>query len=135
MNNLECLIYISRCTLDPSDLDTQLHDIVSVSSVRNHEAKITGILACQDGYFVQLLEGAPAALDLLMIHLHFDPRHEDIRVVVRDKIPAKSALEWAMIAPVRHNIIRGDLKRLLDNPSASLSAWRNVLLDMVTQNA
>ena len=45
------------------------------------QAAITGILTLQDGYFIQLLEGAPAALDLLMIHLHFDERHEEIEVL------------------------------------------------------
>lgn len=135
MNNLECLIYISRCTLDRSALEAQLDDIVAISALRNRTAKINGILAYQDGQFVQILEGAPAALDLLMIHLHFDQRHEDIRVICREKIPSKQAMGWAMISPPAKHPLRQDLQSLLNDPPAGLAPWRRVLLEMVAEDA
>lgn len=135
MNLLDCLIYISRCTLDRADLAAQLDDIVEISALRNRRAGITGILAYQDGQFVQVLEGSPAALDLLMIHLHFDKRHEDIRVVAREKIQAKHALSWDMISPPADHPLGRDLKALMADPPSKVAAWRRILLEMTTEAA
>ena len=135
MNNLECLVYISRCTLNPEALNAAFDDIVTVSAYRNADARITGILAYQDGYFVQVLEGSPAALDLLMIHLHFDPRHEDIRVIARSQIPAKNGISWSMISPPKNHPQQQALSTLLANEPASVEPWRNLLLEIVPQAA
>lgn len=135
MNDLDCLVYISRCRLSAPELPSALDDIVSVAQYRNAEAKITGILTFQDGYFIQLLEGAPAALDLLMIHLHFDERHEDIRVLARQRVHSKHALNWAMIAPPANHPLRRDLSAMLANPPKIVSPWRQVLLQMVNEAA
>lgn len=135
MKNLECLIYISRCTLDRPVLETELDDIVAVSAFRNRNANIAGVLVYQDGYFIQLLEGAPAALDLLMIHLHFDSRHEDIRVVSRDRISARNAISWAMVTPPAAHPLRRQLQSLIANPPTGIMAWRNILMEMVPEDA
>ncbi|WP_242912454.1 MULTISPECIES: BLUF domain-containing protein [Brevundimonas] len=135
MKNLECLVYISRCTLDQAALEAQLEDLVAVSAFRNKSAQITGVLVHENGYFFQMLEGAPAALDLLMIHLHFDERHEDIRVVAREKIPTKNAVSWAMVTPPLDHPLRRDLRTLASNPPSSVQPWRRLLLEMIPENA
>ena len=135
MNHLECLIYISRSRLDRSALPPAIEDIVAVSSFRNREAGITGILTCHDDCFIQMLEGAPAALDLLMIHLHFDERHNDIRVVARQPIMGKAALTWAMAAPADNHPLRAELGKMIERPPGTVAPWRNILLEMVTEPA
>ncbi|WP_292054862.1 MULTISPECIES: BLUF domain-containing protein [unclassified Brevundimonas] len=135
MNDLDCLVYISRCRLSASELPSALDDIVTVARYRNAEAKITGILTVQDGFFIQLLEGAPAALDLLMIHLHFDERHEDIRVIARQRVHSKHALDWSMIAPPADHPLGRDLSAMLENPPQTVTPWRQVLLQMVNEVA
>lgn len=135
MNTLDCLVYISRSKLMQEISAQELADIVKVSAFLNAQASITGILTLQDGYFVQMLEGAPAALDLLMIHLHFDERHEDIVVVARERISRKQTVGWAMIAPPANREPHSQLSKLLANPSASIAPWRAALLELVADPA
>lgn len=135
MNDLDCLVYVSRCRLGPDALPRALADIVEVANFRNKAARITGILTCQDGQFIQLLEGSPSALDLLMIHLHFDERHEDIRVLARQRIQAQKALDWSMIAPPADHPMGRELAALLADPPSTVTPWREVLLQMVTETA
>lgn len=131
MNTLDCLVYISRAKLSADERPRQLADIVKVSAYRNADAGITGILALQDGRFIQLLEGTPSALDLLMLHLHFDNRHEDIRIVARELIPDKAVTGWSMISPPEPDRPHMEIGRLLANPAASIAPWRTALLGML----
>jgi hypothetical protein len=131
MNTLDCLVYISRSKLSAEIAQKELHDIVKVSAFLNSQSSITGILTLQDGYFIQLLEGAPAALDLLMIHLHFDERHEDITVVARERIPRKQMVGWAMISPPQDTKAHDQITRMLDQPPSVIAPWRTALLELV----
>ena len=133
MNELDCLVYVSRSTLDDDALPAALADIVKVASYLNREAGITGILTYHSGQFVQLLEGPPAAIDRLMIHLHFDERHQDICIVARGRIQAKEALSWAMIAPEQDHPLRKSLGELLSAPPQTIQPWRQLLLQMMLE--
>ena len=131
MKTLDCLVYVSRAKLSADERSSQLADIVKVSAYRNADTGITGILALQDGRFIQLLEGAPSALDLLMLHLHFDKRHEDIRVLAREAISDKAVTGWSMISPPEPDMPHIEIGRLLADPAASIAPWRTALLDML----
>lgn len=131
MNTLDCLIYTSRSKLSAETAQRELDDIVKVSALLNAQAAITGILTLQDGYFIQLLEGAPAALDLLMIHLHFDERHEDIVVVARERIPRKQMVGWAMTAPPEGQQRHPLITQMLADPPSAVAPWRAALLELV----
>ncbi len=130
MNTLDCLIYISRATLAPVENRSQLNDIVEVSAYRNAEAGITGILTLQNGYFIQLLEGAPSALDLLMLHLHFDKRHKDIHIVARETIARKDITGWSMIGPAPSVPPHPLIDAMLTRPPSSVRPWREALIEM-----
>lgn len=131
MNTLDCLIYLSTCKLKPHETEEQLADIVRISALQNSQVNITGILTLQDGHFVQLLEGAPAALDLLMLHLHFDRRHENISVVARERILARDVLSWSMIAPSLVADPDTELMELLAQRPSKVEPWRNSLLRLL----
>ncbi len=131
MNTLDCLIYLSASKLKPAEKTDQLADIVRVSAQLNSQAGITGILTLQDGYFIQMLEGPPAALDLLMLHLHFDERHDNIEVVAREEIPARDVVGWSMIAPDEEALPDQELGRLLGDRPSTVMDWRRTLLRLL----
>lgn len=131
MNTLDCLIYVSTSKLAPSESAAQISDIVRVSDTRNRENQITGILAMQDGLFVQMLEGAPAALDLLMLHLHFDTRHEDIAVVARERIPVRDVIGWSMISPPPEALPHAGLSQLFQSKPSTIQPWRETLFQLL----
>jgi hypothetical protein len=87
------VIYASRPThFTPTDL----HDIAAVS-VRNNAANgITGALIHDEAFFLQILEGPEAAVDVLLARLERDPRHMDMAVVFRTRIDATSFAGWEM---------------------------------------
>lgn len=131
MNWLDQLVYCSRARLAPGDEATQLADIVHVSTFLNARAGITGALALQDGVFVQCLEGAPAALDILMLHLHFDTRHEDIVVMARGRIDRRAFAAWGMTTPTERDCRA--LGRLIAGRCDDLAAWRDALTALLAQ--
>src|SRR5690606_42164505 len=110
MNTLDQLVYCSRSRLAPDDEGAAVLDIVHVAAFLNARNGITGALTLQDGVFVQILEGSPSALDILMLHLHFDERHEDIEVLVRDTIERRSFAAWGMTAPSPRQIGRASCR-------------------------
>lgn len=131
MNTLDCLVYTSRAKLNPAEHQSHLADIVRVSSYRNADAGITGILTLQDGYFIQLLEATPAALDLLMLHLHFDKRHEDIKIVARDRIPLKAVTAWAMVSPSAGTAPHPRLTDMLSTQPSATHPWRAAMQELL----
>ncbi len=78
---LEALLYRSRIVnrIGP------LHMFLLVERARqaNRASGVTGQLIYTDHSFVQYLEGAPAALDMIWRNLRRDPRHYDIELIAR----------------------------------------------------
>jgi len=133
MNRLDQLVYCSRSRLAPGEEAAAIVDIVHVAAFLNARNGITGALALQDGVFVQILEGSPSALDILMLHLHFDERHEDIEVVARDRIERRAFAAWGMAAPARGQC--AGLGRLIAERPADLAAWRRAMTALLTEPA
>ena len=131
MNTLDCLVYTSRAKLGGSEQHAALADIIKVSAHLNERAGISGILTMQDGYFIQLLEGAPASLDLLMIHLHFDERHDNISIVARETISTRDVTGWSMIGPDAKVPPHPVLSQLLAAPSSNIRPWREAMIELL----
>lgn len=108
-------------------------DIVHIAAFLNAQNSITGALTLQDGVFVQVLEGTPTALDILMLHLHFDERHEEIEVVARGQIERRAFPAWGMTAPARGRCEA--LRRLIDSRSNNLGAWRAAMGALLAEPA
>lgn len=88
------LLYISKA-MQPMDR-AQLEAIRKISSVRNRELDITGVLFYSAGHFVQLLEG-----DMDHIHRRFeriadDTRHNDVRLLVLRPSEKRVFAKWEM---------------------------------------
>jgi len=133
MNTLDCLIYVSTSKLTPSNSAEQIDDIVRISDIRNRDAGITGIITTQEGHFIQMLEGTPAAIDLLMLHLHFDSRHQDIVVVARERIANRDVVGWSMISTPQDATPHAELARLLTSRPDTIQPWRDVLMQMLSE--
>lgn len=106
MNTLDQLVYCSRSQLAPDEEAAAMADIVHVAAFLNARNGITGALTLQDGVFVQCLECSPTALDILMLHLHFDERHEAIEIVARGRIERRAFPAWGMTAPTLGRSVR-----------------------------
>ncbi|ANF56016.1 BLUF domain-containing protein [Brevundimonas sp. M1A4_2e] len=133
MNTLEQLVYFSRSRLAREDEAKAIADIVDVAAYLNARNGISGALTLQDGVFVQILEGSPSALDILMLHLHFDERHEDIEVLVRDTIERRSFAAWGMTAPSPRQ--SEALRHLIAARSQDLCAWRAAMTELLSEAA
>ena len=127
MNTLDQLVYCSRARLAHEQGPEQIADIVHVSTFRNARVGVTGALTLRGGAFVQLLEGSPTELDILMLHLHFDARHEDIVVLARAPITCRAFPAWGMTAPRLDPLAASALDQLITERSPCLESWRQAM--------
>jgi len=82
----------------------QLHEFTAQDMIRlllqsrahNAQRGIGGMLLLRDGLFMQLLEGPVAAVDALFARIAFDPRHCEVRLLVRDLCQAPLLPGWRM---------------------------------------
>ncbi|WP_312899809.1 BLUF domain-containing protein [Corynebacterium variabile] len=94
MDNLKYLVYTSVAVQIPSNED--IDEIVQVSRVNNLKSDITGLLHYRNGYFVQFIEGPPAAICDLLERLRRDRRHRNIHVIEETFIAARNFSGWTM---------------------------------------
>ena len=88
------LIYVSRPSheLDPEVIT----DILTVSTKKNFENSISGILICDGEYFVQCFEGDEKAVNQLYANICKDNRHYDIKLLGIIDIDHKDFENWEM---------------------------------------
>ncbi|HTK58766.1 MAG TPA: BLUF domain-containing protein [Lacunisphaera sp.] len=92
--DLKSLTYTSRAKLDLSADD--LHDIHRTARELNSIDGITGLLVFNGTHFLQIIEGAEAAIDDLVARLRRDPRHSGLEVRDERKVEAHSFPDWSM---------------------------------------
>lgn len=96
---LHRLIYASRQALPPgSDLGEAVGEIIRASIRNNREAAVTGLLLVHDGWFVQALEGSPAAVAQTYGRIEDDPRHAETRVLIQGEAEGREFSDWNMCA-------------------------------------
>jgi len=107
---LEQIVYGSVAT-GRTDSLLNAATILAESQRNNARDGLTGALAAHEGRYVQVLEGAPAALDNLLRRLGTDPRHRDIEIHGRTPITARRFAGWSManarITPALAPILSG----------------------------
>lgn len=91
---LRRVMYVSRVVSPGLGLDDL--DILRVALRRNAEDGITGFLHRDDEVFVQVVEGAPEALEDLLGRLHRDTRHYDMRILADETITERQFADWSM---------------------------------------
>lgn len=88
------LIYRSRSTRSFSSAD--LAELVRAMTSRNRQLRVNGLLLFDGDYFLQVLEGTPAAVDGLYRTVCQDPRHTQIVLLLRDPIPTSRFADFRM---------------------------------------
>lgn len=92
MSDLIQLFYVSRSTAEPR----QVEEILAASRAANTRSGLTGALLFTGGHFAQLLEGDSVAVDATMERIVQDPRHADIRSLLRNCITGRRFADWSM---------------------------------------
>jgi hypothetical protein len=91
---LKSLTYTSlaRLDLEASDLEAIHRTAREVNALEG----ITGLLIFNGTHFLQILEGAPNAIDELVDRLRRDPRHSALEVRDQRSIEQRSFPDWSM---------------------------------------
>ena len=88
------LIYRSR----PFGFDSaMLAGILSSARRNNPRDNVTGALICRHDLYLQLIEGPPAAIDILYQRIADDDRHDDVRLLMTADIGERMFPDWAML--------------------------------------
>ena len=125
---IEQLVYISRAA-SPDGCEADVLDILAQSRRHNPANNITGALAVTSTHFVQILEGTPGSLDVLLLKLLLDDRHVDIEVLDRAPVTERAFGQWAMVAPAMPPESHRRLALLVESGCRSAAAYRTLLLD------
>jgi hypothetical protein len=91
---LKSLTYTSLAQLDLGAED--LHQIHRTARELNAIDGITGLLVFNGTHFLQIIEGAEAAIDDLLARLRRDPRHSSLEVRDQRRVGARSFPDWSM---------------------------------------
>ena len=91
---LKSLTYTSLASLDLRAEDlANIHRSARDSNVLEG---ITGLLIFNGTHFLQIIEGAPHAIDELVERLRRDPRHSGIEIRDQREIEQRSFPDWSM---------------------------------------
>ncbi len=99
MQNLIRLAYISRPTEAHKNIDyiqVVADQILAKAHLFNEKKDITGILCFSNDCYFQCLEGAKDAVEPLYSKLLNDPRHTDLKIVLKESILTRSFANWCM---------------------------------------
>ncbi len=118
--NVTSLLYVSRSNLQLPRQRPELDDIVAEAWVRNQALGVTGALVFTERLFAQNLEGSDEALDTLMDRIRSDPRHRDIEIVYREKLPRRRFETWALAYAGPSTFVAGNVLPLTDAVPAPL---------------
>ena len=129
---LERLVYCSRARIDTASLQA-ISELLGVSRRNNARDGLTGALAVNDGWFLQVVEGSATALDRLLRRLAEDPRHTDLEVLSRRPVSGRLFPDWSMVAARITPEVGPQLKRLIDQCRVTPEAAVDALLRIVTE--
>ena len=114
MAELIQLVYASRATFASSaiqegGIEPNVSRVLVQSRINNPKRGLVGALYFADGNFFQVLEGEANEVDALHERLGQDPRHKEIKVLIRRRIQERSFSVWSM----KYVNATADIRRLL----------------------
>lgn len=127
---LERLVYCSQATV-PTDALLVIAEILAVSQRNNDRDGLTGALAINDGWFLQVIEGPTETLDRLLRRLEADPRHKAIEILQREPITDRLFDSWSMASARITPRLRADLVALVNDCRTSPQAAIIALVQLV----
>lgn len=90
-----------------------LAEILTTAQACNIDHRVTGALAYDSGYFVQVLEGSSAAVDWIMRRIRADRRHHSLDVIGPLPAKARRFADWCMVCLSSEPGLRDSLKPLM----------------------
>ncbi len=91
---LVSIVYMSR-SVTPFD-DGALAELLREARLRNEALGVSGLLVAKDGRFMQLLEGPAWSVDDRFGAIARDPRHGEVKSLVREDIDRRRFDGWSM---------------------------------------
>ncbi|MCA5921983.1 BLUF domain-containing protein [Curtobacterium oceanosedimentum] len=91
---LVSIVYMSRAVV-PFD-DDALAVLLAESRLRNEALGVSGLLLAKGGRFMQLLEGPAWSVDDRFAVIAKDPRHGEVKSLVREDIERRRFDGWSM---------------------------------------
>ncbi len=88
------LIYASTRSEDCTQTD--LMNILRSSRKNNELNDISGILVCDNNYFLQLIEGGMEQVNKLFLRISKDNRHGDVIILGYEEVDARDYSKWKM---------------------------------------
>ena len=74
----------------------QLLELLAVSRRNNERCGITGMLLYKERRFLQVLEGAEAAVRATYARIEQDPRHREVVLLISDEERKREFADWSM---------------------------------------
>jgi len=91
---LVSIVYMSRSAV-PFD-DDAMTELLRGSRLRNEALGVSGLLVAKGGRFMQLLEGPAWSVDDRFAAISRDPRHGEVKSLVREEIARRRFDGWSM---------------------------------------
>ena len=91
---LVSIVYMSRAVV-PFD-DGDLATLLDGSRLRNEALGVSGLLVVKGGRFMQLLEGPAWSVDDRFAAISRDPRHGEVKSLIREDIERRRFDGWSM---------------------------------------
>ncbi|MEO5960471.1 MAG: BLUF domain-containing protein [Opitutaceae bacterium] len=88
------VLYVSSAVSPFSDVD--LVKLLARSRAKNHEVNVTGMLLCEGGNFMQVLEGEEQTVREVSTRIGGDPRHYGVITLLQGPIKTRTFSDWSM---------------------------------------
>jgi len=87
-------IYISAATKPFSS--EELAELLEKARENNSQKGVSGLLVYHQGSFLQILEGPKKAVEDTLKVIESDPRHTNVRLLLKDDVEEQEYEEWSM---------------------------------------
>lgn len=119
--DLRRVLYLSRARRGFSSQELLL--LCSAFSAANAATNITGVLVHTGNRFLQIIEGEPDTIEMLLRRIEADTRHGDISVVLDEPVGVRLFAQWNMsclhlderyeLTPTQWQGLRAQINRML----------------------
>lgn len=95
---MHLIMYASKYVGLPDSIGPDLVSILETAREFNAQNDITGMLFCDEGRFMQVLEGEKDTIQSLMDNILKDARHENVNVLLNHPVESRELADWNMRA-------------------------------------